>query len=66
VSDPAKPTLVDEFDTSAESGSGFDGAFGVYPFAPSGNIYVSDKRSGLNVFSFGGLQPSSSTNLLAP
>lgn len=66
VSNPAKPTLVDEFDTSAESGSGFDGAFGVYPFAPSGNIYVSDERSGLHVFSIGGLQPSSSANLLAP
>jgi choice-of-anchor B domain-containing protein len=58
VSDPALPALVDEFDTAPNSfGPGFDGAFGVYPFAPSGNIYVSDIEDGLFVFLFSG-QPT--------
>lgn len=52
VSDPTQPVLADSFDTSALSGEGFQGAFGVYPFAPSGNIYVSDIDNGLYVFSF--------------
>ncbi len=52
VSDPTQPVLADSFDTSALSGEGFSGAFGVYPFAPSANIYVSDMDNGLFVFSF--------------
>ncbi|MFQ5510831.1 MAG: choice-of-anchor B family protein [Candidatus Krumholzibacteriia bacterium] len=52
ISDPTQPLLADEFDTSALSGEGFLGAFGVYPFAPSANIYVSDMDNGLYVFSF--------------
>jgi hypothetical protein len=44
--------LADEFDTSALSGQGFKGAFGVYPFTTSGNIYVSDMDNGLYVFLF--------------
>ncbi|MCZ6766748.1 MAG: T9SS type A sorting domain-containing protein, partial [bacterium] len=52
VSDPTNPCLADSHDTSALTGDGFDGAFGVYPFAPSGTIYVSDRQRGLFVFSF--------------
>jgi len=58
VADPAQPKLVDEFNTNTTGGTGvgngFEGAFGVYPFAPSGNIYVSDIDNGLFVFSFKG------------
>ncbi|MEO1438056.1 MAG: choice-of-anchor B family protein, partial [Bacteroidota bacterium] len=50
VSNPAIPTLVDEFDTSPNASEGFSGAFGIYPFAPSGNIYVSDMQAGLMIF----------------
>ena len=51
VSDAAVPRLVDEFDTApTESGEGFSGAWGVYPFTPSGTIYVSDMQGGLFVF----------------
>jgi hypothetical protein len=51
VSDPTQPRLIDEFDTAPEiSGAGFDGAWGVYPFTPSGHIYVSDIENGLYVF----------------
>lgn len=51
ISDPAAPVLADQFDTSPASGPGFDGTWGVYPFAPSGNIYVSDQETGLYIFS---------------
>ena len=51
ISDPTAPRLVDEFDTAAtEQGAGFNGAWGVYPFTPSGHIYVSDTANGLYVF----------------
>lgn len=50
VSDPVNPVLVDEFDTSLSSGATFDGAWGVYPFAPSGLIYISDIQNGLYLF----------------
>lgn len=50
VSDPASPVLADTYDTSGYSGDGFDGAFGVYPYAPSGNVYVTDHPNGLYVF----------------
>ena len=60
VSNPASPLLTDSWDTSTLSGEGFDGAFGVYPFAPSGNIYVSDIDNGLFVFSVEGAQPTPS------
>ncbi len=52
VTDPPNPVLFDEFDTSPAEGSGFGGAFGVYPFLPSGNILVSDGGTGLHVFKF--------------
>jgi choice-of-anchor B domain-containing protein len=53
VSDPTQICLVAEYDTSpAHVGEGFTGAFGVYPFANSENIYVSDWDNGLFIFSF--------------
>jgi choice-of-anchor B domain-containing protein len=53
ISDPTTPIPVAEFDTSPVAAEGFGGAFGVYPFAPSGNIYVSD-QAGLYIFGFSG------------
>ena len=56
VSSPALPFLVDEYNTNTNGGTGlgngFLGAFGVYPFSPSGNIFVSDIDNGLFVFEF--------------
>ncbi len=67
VSDPAQPKVVKSFDTSQLSGPVvFAGAFGVYPFAPDGKIYVSDTGSGLHVFRFSGLLDSGSQSPLAP
>ena len=52
VSDPRKPVLAGEYDTNPGiSGPGFSGAFGVYPFAGSEIIYVSDVNNGLFLFS---------------
>ena len=56
VSDPTNPQLANMFDTNINNGvgvgSGFEGAFGVYPFASSGRIYVSDIDNDLFVFTF--------------
>ena len=57
VSDPANITIVAQYDTSPLSGETFAGAFGVYPFLPSGLILVNDWTEGLFMFSFGGLTP---------
>lgn len=55
VSDPAAPVKIGRFDTqkntSAGGQSAFMGAWGCYPFSPSGFIYVSDRQRGLFVVS---------------
>lgn len=51
ITDPANPVEVGMFDTFPVSDfSTFKGAWGVYPFLPSGNILISDVNSGLYVF----------------
>ena len=51
VKDPKNPTIAGFYDTYLpDASSGFYGAWGVYPFLPSGNILVSDMESGLWVF----------------
>lgn len=40
---------VGRYDTYSGSGDGFDGAWGVYPFLPSGNLVVSNIDEGLFV-----------------
>lgn len=40
---------VGNYDTSPLSGPGFEGAWGVYPWLPSGNLIVSDREEGLFV-----------------
>ncbi|CAN5351615.1 hypothetical protein BH24PSE2_BH24PSE2_19760 [soil metagenome] len=50
ITDPASPTEAGHFDTFPLSdASAFNGAWGVYPFLPSGRILVSDINSGLYV-----------------
>lgn len=39
------------YDTSPFSGTGFSGAWGAYPYLPSGNILVTDREQGLFVLS---------------
>lgn len=53
ISDPTQIKIAAEFATSPGlPREGFGGAFGVYPFSPSGSIYVSDEQEGLFIFSF--------------
>ncbi len=52
VSVPTAPVRVGYYDTYPGSGDGYDGAWGVYPFASSGYVYVSDIDTGLYVFEF--------------
>ena len=49
VSRPDNMVEVGSYDTSPFSGNGFNGAWGVYPFLPSGNLLVSDIEGGLYV-----------------
>ncbi len=52
IVDAAYPDLMVEvgwYDTSPTSGSGFSGAWGAYPYLPSGNVLVSDMQQGLFV-----------------
>lgn len=50
ITDPTDPVEVGFFDTyPVSNNAGFNGAWGVYPFLPSGNILVSDINSGLYI-----------------
>ena len=49
VSDPYNIVLTGYFDSSPLSGGGFDGAWGAWPYLPSGNILVADIQEGLFV-----------------
>ena len=50
ITDPATPVDIGNFDTfTTSNAANFDGAWGVYPFLPSGNIIVSDITGGLFV-----------------
>ena len=46
-SDPLYPQQVASFDTNSKTGFNFEGAWGVYPYAQSGLIYLSDQDNGL-------------------
>lgn len=48
ISDPVNPVEVGYFDTFPSSdNASFNGAWGTYPYLPSGNILISDINSGL-------------------
>jgi choice-of-anchor B domain-containing protein len=50
ISDPLNPTEAGFFDTYPLSDeTSFNGAWGVYPYLPSGNILISDINSGLYI-----------------
>ncbi len=50
VTRPKNMVQVGNYDTYSGSGGGFNGAWGVYPFLPSGTILVSNIEDGLFVF----------------
>ncbi|MEM7202714.1 MAG: choice-of-anchor B family protein [Planctomycetota bacterium] len=49
VADPSTPVEIGYYDTFAGPPGTNEGAFGVYPFQPSGVVYVSDRTRGLLV-----------------
>lgn len=49
ISNPLEPRRVASFDTWPGASGGFNGNWGVYPFARSGNVYLSDITTGLYV-----------------
>ncbi len=49
VTYPDNMIEVANYDTYAGSGDGFNGAWGVYPWLPSGNVIVSNIEDGLSV-----------------
>lgn len=50
ITNPSRPLEVGYFDTyPVNNSASFNGAWGVYPFLPSGNLLVSDINSGLYV-----------------
>ena len=52
ITNPASPATVGRFDTyPASDATGFPGAWGTYPFLPSGNVLISDIDSGLYIVS---------------
>ncbi|MFN3940576.1 MAG: carboxypeptidase regulatory-like domain-containing protein, partial [Chitinophagales bacterium] len=51
VSNPSAMVKVGEYDTSPFSGNGFNGAWGVYPYFPSGIIAATDIEEGLFILS---------------
>lgn len=51
ISNPTDPQRVLSYDTySLPNNSSYKGAWGVFPYLPSGNILVSDMQTGLYVF----------------
>lgn len=51
ITDPASPQRTSSFDTYPQANNGsYKGAWGIYPYLPSGNVVVSDMQSGLFVF----------------
>jgi choice-of-anchor B domain-containing protein len=53
ISDPTNPQLAGQYDTYPSSGGGtYNGAWGVYPYLPSGNTIISDMATGLYICKF--------------
>lgn len=52
ISNPTSPQRTHFYDTSTRTNmfGGYEGAWGIYPFLPSGNILASDMQNGLFVF----------------
>ncbi len=62
ITRPESMTVVASYDTSPMAGGGFEGAWGVYPYLPSGHILVSDIQEGLIVLAVD-YQPASFLDL---
>jgi choice-of-anchor B domain-containing protein len=66
ITDPTNPQLAGQYDTYPQNNSGnYDGAWGVYPYLPSGNAIISDMSTGLWVLHFDGEVPVELTSFTA-
>jgi hypothetical protein len=53
VSDPTNPEFAGQYDTHPQASTGnYTGAWGCYPYLPSGNVLISDMVTGLYVLKF--------------
>ncbi len=57
ITDPDNVAEVGDYDTHAAT-SGFSGAWGAFPFFPSGNVIISDQSTGLYIVDFAGDDPA--------
>ena len=65
ISNPSTPILMGYYDTfEPNHHDSYMGAWGVYPFLPSGNILVSDMQTGLYVFEVNYENPLSNKKIL--
>ena len=65
ISDPTAPTIAGQYDTFPGSGGTYDGAWGCYPYLPSGHIIISDMSTGLYILSFDSGVPVELTSFTA-
>ena len=49
ISNPNNPVEVASYDTWPGGSGGYSGAWGCYPFLPSGNVLISDRSTGLYI-----------------
>jgi len=55
ISDPSNPVVAGQYDTyPANDGGTYNGAWGCFPYLPSGNTIISDIQTGLYVLHFDG------------
>ena len=52
ITDPTNPTIAGYYDTYPGNSGTYEGAWGCYPFFPSGAVIISDINTGLYVFDF--------------
>ena len=65
ISNPSTPILIGYYDTfEPNHHDSYMGAWGVYPFLPSGNILLSDMQTGLYVFEVNYDNPLSNDEML--
>jgi choice-of-anchor B domain-containing protein len=65
ISDPSSPVKVGQYDTYPSASGTYQGAWGCYPFLPSGNVLISDISTGLYIFDFTLDNPSVPVELIS-
>jgi choice-of-anchor B domain-containing protein len=65
ISDPTVPTFAGQYDTYPGNGGTYDGAWGCYPYLPSGNVLISDMSTGLYVLDFLGDNTTSTNDIIS-